>query len=63
MNEPKRKFKCKLPDGRSVIITAPSPGSLRRIAMQKYDCLINVREVEEIIDACSEELSKISNSM
>lgn len=60
MDEPKRKFKCTLTDGRTVIITAPSPGSLRRIAIQKYNSMIeNLREVEEITNACSEELSKI----
>lgn len=55
-----RKFKCKLSDGRTVIITAPSPGSLRRLAIQKYNSTIeNLREVEEVTDACSEELSEI----
>lgn len=53
-------FRCKLPNGEIVEISAPTKGSLRRISIQKYGAMIeNLNEVEEITDACGEELPKI----
>ena len=55
-----RKFRCKLQNGEIVKIKAPSKGSLRRISIQKYGSMIeNLNEVEEITDACGEDLSEI----
>lgn len=55
-----RIFRCKLQNGKIVEIKAPSKGSLRRISIQKYGSMIeNLNEVEEITDACGEDLSKI----
>ena len=55
-----RKFRCKLQNGKIVEIKAPSKGSLRRMSLQKYGSMIkSLDEVEEITDACSEDLSEI----
>ena len=55
-----RKFRCKLQNGEIVEIKAPSKGSLRRMSLQKYGSMIeNLNEVEEITDACCEDLSEI----
>ena len=55
-----RKFRCKLQNGEIVEIKAPSKGSLRRMSLQKYGSMIkSLDEVEEITDACSEDLPEI----
>ena len=55
-----RKFRCELQNGEIVEIKAPSKGSLRRISLQKYRSMIkSLNEVEEITDACSEDLPEI----
>lgn len=55
-----RKFRCKLQNGEIVEIEAPSKGSLRRISIQKYGSMIeSLNEVEEITDACGEDISEI----
>ena len=55
-----RKFRCELQNGEIVEIKAPSKGSLRRMSLQKYGSMIeNLNEVEEITDACGEDLSEI----
>ena len=55
-----RKFRCELQNGEIVEIEAPSKGSLRRMSLQKYGSMIkSLNEVEEITDACSEDLPEI----